>query len=319
MSFTQIRRVAGAGALVLALAAPAAAHAATAPGVSTGGAANVAQQTAQLIGVVNPAGAQTTYQFQYGTTSAYGAVTAPVTITGARRTVTADLAGLAPATTYHYRLIASNAKGQSKGADRTFKTHRQPLGVTFAGNPNPVGYGGSSTLAGQVTGTGNAGLQVVLQSNPFPYTQGFKDLGNPLIADATGSFAFPLLAQTANTQYRVRLPERTSVVSPIVTLNVLVRVSTSVSRTRVRRGSILTFSGKLTPAVDGTLLAVQRKVGTNWVLVAGMAARHGTDGTSSYKRRVRITRGGVYRVYAGVNNGALVPNTGREITIHTFR
>jgi hypothetical protein len=319
MSYTHIKRVAGAGALVLALAAPAAARAATPPAVTTGGAANVAQQTVQLTGAVNPSGAQTTYQFQYGTTSAYGAVTPTVTISGARRTVTADVTGLAPATTYHYRLIASNAKGQARGADRAFRTRVQPLGVTFAGNPNPVPFGGGSTLAGQITGTGNAGLQVVLQTNPFPYTAGFKDVGNPLIADPAGNFAFPLLSVPINTQYRVRLPARTSVVSPIVTLNVQVRVGTTVSRTRVRRGSILTFSGTLTPAIDGTLLAVQRKSGDKWVLVAGMAARRGANNTSTYKRRVRITRGGTYRVYAGANNGAIVPNTGREIKIRTFR
>jgi hypothetical protein len=314
-----IRRVTSAGALVLALAAPAAASAAGAPGVSTGGAANITQQTVRLTGVVNPNGAATTYQFQYGTTSAYGVVTATATISGAKKTVTADVAGLAPATKYHYRLIASNGKGQTKGGDRSFKTKIQPLGVAFAGDPNPVLFGGGSTLAGQVTGTGSGGQHVVLQTNPFPYSQGFKDAANPQISDAAGKFSFPLLSVPQNTQYRVRLPDKTSVISPIVTINVMVKVSTSVSHTRVKRGSLVTFKGTLTPAVGGTLLAIQRKSGSKWILVAGMAARPGTSGKSSYKRRVRITKGGKYRVYAGANNGAYVPNTGREVTIHTHR
>jgi hypothetical protein len=319
MSFTHMRRMAGAGAVVLALAAPAVASAASAPIVTTGGVATVAPQTARLTGTIGPGGLSTTYQFQYGTTTAYGAVTPTAVVSGARQPVIADVAGLAPATTYHYRLIASNAKGQTKGADRSFKTKVQPLGVTFAGNPNPLLFGGGSTVAGQITGTGNAGLKVVLQSNPFPYTQGFQNLGNPLVADAAGNFAFPLLSVPLNTQYRVSLPDKPSVVSPIVTLSVMAKVSTSVSRTRARRGSIVTFQGNLTPAVDGTLLAVQRKVGAKWVLVAGMAARHAKNNTSSYRRRLRITKGGKYRIYAGINNGAYVPNTGREVTIHTFR
>ena len=209
-------------ALALTLGLPAAAQAATAPpGVATGGAASVQQQTARLTGAVDPNGLETKYQFQYGTTSAYGAVTTEVTITGdGRRTVTADIAALAPATKYHYRLIARNAMGLTKGADRVFTTRRQPLGVTFSANPNPQPFGGTTTLAGTLTGTDNGGRDVVLESNPFPYTQGFKNVGNKLVTDAQGNFAFGLFQVPVNTQYRVALPDKPSVVSPIVVVGV---------------------------------------------------------------------------------------------------
>ena len=142
-----------AGALALTLTLPTAAQAATAPVATTGGAANVAQQTARLTGSVDPNGAATTVQFQYGTTSAYGAVTPEQVVTGdGKKTVTADITGLAPATTYHFRLIARNDKGLSKGADRSFKTKVQPLGVTFAATPNPLLTGGTTTLAGPAHG-----------------------------------------------------------------------------------------------------------------------------------------------------------------------
>ena len=59
------------------------------------------------------------------------------------------------------------------GGDRTFKTLRQPLGVVLAATPNPAPFNGPTTLAGTLTGTGNANRSVVLQANPFPYTQGF--------------------------------------------------------------------------------------------------------------------------------------------------
>jgi hypothetical protein len=291
----------------------------TAPVARTGGAANIAQQSARLTGSVNPNGGTTTYQFQFGTTTAYGSVTPEATVGGTgKKTVTADVTGLAPATTYHYRLIARNDKGLSKGADRTFKTKVQPLGVSFAANPNPQPFGGTTTLSGQLTGTGNGGREVVLQSNPFPYTQGFKDDGNRLVTDAQGNFTFGLRQLPFNTQFRVTLPDKPSVVSPIVVVSVQPRISVRLGTRRVHRGHKLTFAGSITPAIDGTPVAIQKKRGTAWVTVAGTVAHHHDSGSSTFNKKVRISRGGTYRVYAGVANGSLVPNAGREITIRTM-
>src|SRR4051794_16503003 len=314
-----ISRALGAGALALALGLPAAAHAATAPVVTTGGTSNVAQQTVTLAGTVDPNGADTTVQFQYGTTSRYGATTPVQTVTGdGRRTISVDAGGLAPATTYHYRFIATNAKGLANGADRTFKTKAQPLGVTFAATPNPLLPGATTTLAGQLTGTGNGGRQVVLQSNPFPYTQGFKNDGNKLITDPQGNFSFGLRAVAFNTQYRVALPDKPSVVSPIVVVSVAVRVTTHLGSRTVRRGHKLTFAGTIRPAVDGTPIAIQKLNSKNhWVTIAGTAARHNSSKSSAYSKKVTISRGGKYRVYAGVTNGMFAPNTGSTVTIHT--
>jgi hypothetical protein len=312
-------RAAGAMAFAVAALSPAAAQAATAPGVTTGGAANVAQQTARLTGSVDPNDAATTFQFQYGTTSAYGSVTPEQTIAGdGKKTITADISGLAPATTYHYRLIARNSKGLTKGGDRTLKTKVQPLGVTFAATPNPLLPGQTTTLAGQLTGTGNGGKEVVLQSNPFPYTQGFKQDGNTLVTAADGTFNFGLKGVAFNTQYRVALPSKPSVVSPIVVVSVAVRVSTKVGTHTVTRGHSLTFKGTVQPAADGTPIAIQKlNSKKHWVTIAGTAARHNSSKTSTYSKKVKIRSGGKYRVYAGVANGMYVPNTGATVTIHT--
>jgi hypothetical protein len=307
-----------AGALALSLALPTAAQAATAPGVTTGGAANVAQQTARLTGAVDPNGDATTYQFQYGTTSAYGSVTPEQTVSGdGKKTVTVDIGGLAPATRYHYRLIARNSKGLSKGADRAFKTQAQPLGVTLAATPNPLPLGGTTTLGGQLTGTGNGGRDVVLQSNPFPYTQGFKPVGNKIVTDNAGNFSFNLLAVPFNTQFRVALPDKPSVVSPIVVVSVSVLVSTRLGTKTVHKGHKLTFQGAIRPAVDGTPIAIQKQRNGKWITVAGTVARHNSSASSKYSKHVTIRSGGKYRVYAGVANGSYVPNTGTEVTIHT--
>jgi len=310
---------AGAAAVAAALLLPAAAQAASAPGVKTGGVADLAPLSVRLTGTVDPNGGATTFQFQYGPDSAYGAVTPEQTIGGdGKKAITANVNGLAPATTYHYRLIARNSHGLTKGADRTFKTKAQPLGVTFAATPNPLLPGGTTTLSGQLTGTGNGGREVVLQSNPFPYTQGFKNDGNKLITDPNGNFSFGLKTVPFNTQFRVALPEKPSVVSPIVVVSVSVRVSTQLGTHTVRRGHALTFKGTITPAADGTPIAIQKlNSKKHWVTISGTAARHSSSKSSSYSKKVTIRSGGKYRVYAGVTNGLYVPNTGATVTIHT--
>ena len=185
MRTIRTRGALGAAALVCALWAPAVASAAEKPVATTGGAANIAPTSVVLNATVNPKGAETTYFFQYGTTVIYGALT-PSTSAGkgtAGVKVAVAVADLAPATTYHYRIVAQNSKGLTRGKDRTFKTKRQPLGVTLAATPNPVRVGGATSLAGALTGTGNAGRQVQLQANPWPYA-GFVAAGNAQVTGA---------------------------------------------------------------------------------------------------------------------------------------
>jgi hypothetical protein len=38
----------------------------------------------------------------------------------------------------------------------------------------------------------------VLQANPFPYTAGFKTVGNPELTKATGGFSFPVVGLLEN-------------------------------------------------------------------------------------------------------------------------
>jgi len=95
----------------------------SAPVVSTGGASAVTDTSATLHGSVNPKNQATSYRFQYGTSTAYGSATASRTVSTMDNTahpVLAKLTGLTPRTTYHYRLVATNATGTTAGGDRTF-------------------------------------------------------------------------------------------------------------------------------------------------------------------------------------------------------
>lgn len=110
--------------VALLLAVPAVAAMAAEPNANTTTAGSVTATTAVVNGGVNPRGVATTAYFEYGTTTSYGSRT-PDQAVGAdngNRTVSATLTGLAPSTTYHFRVVAINADGVSRGEDQTFTT-----------------------------------------------------------------------------------------------------------------------------------------------------------------------------------------------------
>jgi hypothetical protein len=97
------------------------------PIVTTGGPGTVADHSAVVNGAVDPRLIDTTWLVEYGRTSSYGSSSAPQPLpasTVGAAAVSAALAGLKADTTYHYRLVASNAAGAAAGADLTFTTAR---------------------------------------------------------------------------------------------------------------------------------------------------------------------------------------------------
>jgi hypothetical protein len=97
-----------------------------APTAKTGNSSGVSATAATLLGSVNPNVLATTYQFEYGTTTAYGSK-APVSPASAGSgdkevSVSQAVSGLSPSTLYHYRLVATNSKGTVYGVDRTLET-----------------------------------------------------------------------------------------------------------------------------------------------------------------------------------------------------
>jgi hypothetical protein len=87
--------------------------------------------TAKLEGKVDPHALQTSYYFEYGTTTAYGTDT-PASHEGNGGSgivglpVSRFIGGLQPGTTYHYRLVATNELGTAHSADATFTTAPVP-------------------------------------------------------------------------------------------------------------------------------------------------------------------------------------------------
>ena len=208
----------------------------------------------------------------------------------------------------------TTALGTTVGGDRVFTTPKQPLGLALAATPNPVAFGAPSTLAGTLSGTGNAGRPIQLQQKPFPFTTAFANVGNAQLTNAQGGFSFALLSVPLTTQYRVLVTDKTSVVSPVLTVNVTVVVGTKTTRTHVHRGGHVHFSGTVQPNVANLPVAIQKlNAQKHWVTISGTITR--TGGT--YGKTVRIRRGGSYRVYVGASGGTFAPGTGRKVRIHT--
>jgi sugar lactone lactonase YvrE len=138
-----------------------------APGAATGPAAGVTKTSAKLTGSVKPnAWMPTTYHFEYGQTTGYG-TSIPVPDASLKSETTAEEVSqtiafpLGPATTYHFRLVASNAAGTIYGRDQTFTTvAQQPPGV-------------STGPATKITTT-NATLTATVTPNSAPTTYHFE-------------------------------------------------------------------------------------------------------------------------------------------------
>ena len=94
------------------------------PTLTTLPATHITATTATLNAEINPHGLPANIDFQYGTSTGYGAITQPEETgngTTARRTA-ATITDLTSGATYHFRLMATNAHGTTAGADATFTT-----------------------------------------------------------------------------------------------------------------------------------------------------------------------------------------------------
>lgn len=101
------------------------------PGVVTGTALALTEIGATLSGIINAEGLPTSYLFEYGLTTSYGSSWPTVQVFagsgGEGKGIAVEVPGLAPASVYHYRLVATNEDGTTYGADRTLATPAYPV------------------------------------------------------------------------------------------------------------------------------------------------------------------------------------------------
>ena len=286
------------GLAVVALAGPATASASL-PAAATNAPQEITATSATLRGTVNPNNEPTTWYFEYGPTKSYGSRTDTQGPTGATKgnvAVSTAVIGLAPATTYHFRVVAVNGSGTKLGGDKTFKTTTP---VSLVASPRVIAFSRPTALSGQVGGPKAAGVKVTLQQDPAPYdARDFKAVATAT-TDAAGRFSF---TQTpgANVAYRVVAATNPKATSPTVIVGVRNLVSLTLSTAHPKRGRSVVFRGTVGPKHDGQLVRVQKRVTGGWRTVArGVLGASPNSQLSAFSVRVRVRRNGVYRAYVG--------------------
>lgn len=148
-------------------------------------AAEAGETTAALNGTVDPRGQDTTYRFEYGETPALGKSTEPVEAGWGTAGVpaAAELTGLKPGTTYHYRLVATNPIGTSVSAIHSFATGpRAPaadLRLRMTASPGRLAAGGRVRYALEVANKGPDRATNVRITGTLPRGQSFRSGSRP--------------------------------------------------------------------------------------------------------------------------------------------
>ncbi len=103
----------------------------SAPTVDSTTVENAGYTNATVTAKINPQGTASVYHFEYGTTGSYGTTVpipdGPLGAGSEDVTVSVPLTGLTEASTYHYRVVASNTWGVANGPDQTFTTYTTPV------------------------------------------------------------------------------------------------------------------------------------------------------------------------------------------------
>lgn len=174
----------------------------TPPTVNTSDATEITTGSAKLNGnllLMGTASSVSVY-FEYGKTTSYGSSTIAQSMI-ALGSFSADITGLTPGITYHFRAKADGgANGVTTGSDMTFTT------ATVAPTVNTSTASGitnnTTTLNGDLISTGTAGSVVV--SFEYGITDNYGITTSTQTLTATGAFVITLPGLKPNTLYHYR-------------------------------------------------------------------------------------------------------------------
>lgn len=258
------------------------------PGVFTGTASAVTATSMRLNARVDPNNLPTRYAFEWGTTSRLGRATPFADAGGGGSAVSVShvLTGLAPNTTHYFRVVATSAAGTSRGGIRSVRTLRTPSALALGAMPDPVEFGRDLTIDGRLSGSAIANRAVTLQSNPFPYTRGFRRVGTPRVTDASGAVRFLVAPFAATTRFRL---EGAGVRSAVVSVEVRPRVRLRVRR--ISRGRVA-VSGLVFPSRASGEISLQRRTADGrFKRIKRVRLQSRERGGAVYRTRTRYRRG----------------------------
>ncbi|HUR85238.1 MAG TPA: hypothetical protein VMY78_07825 [Solirubrobacteraceae bacterium] len=190
--------------------------------------------------------------------------------------------------------------------------------VTIAAKPSIIVFSGATTLGGRLSGAASSGIAVGLeQDDSRPYGDSYKPSNATTTTANNGAYAFTV-KPLRNTQYRVVARTSPPVTSPASLVRVRIRVGANVSDTTPARGSLVRFSGSAFPAHDGRIVSIQKRSSSGgFITVSRTTLRDAGDAKSTYSRRLRVFRDGVYRVkIAGDGDHISGYSRLRALTVH---
>jgi hypothetical protein len=168
--------------------------------------------------------------------------------------------------------------------------------VTMDAKPAIVVFSDATTLSGRLS-ENKAGVTVRLeQDTTSPYGDSFAAAGPTAMTANSGMYSLTV-KPLVNTQYRVVAQASPPVTSAAKLVRVRMRVGLNVSDPTPARGSLVRFSGSVSPAHDGRTVYIQKRSSTGrFATVSRTTLRDAGTAKSTYSRRVRVSRDGVYRV-----------------------
>jgi len=173
---------------------------------------NVTDVTATLNATVNPNDLSTTVTFEYGLTTSYGstATASPSPVTGNTMVnVMAEISGLLPATTYHYRVKTVNSIGTTYSEDKTFTTAGIPPAATTSAATNKTTSG--ATLNGTVNANNTSTTVTFEYGTTTSYGQTATATPSPITDMTNTDVSSSITGLTAGTTYHFRVKAVNSV------------------------------------------------------------------------------------------------------------
>ena len=286
------------------------------PRVSDQRARDIGPESATATASIDTNGSATSYHIEYGTTTRYGKETTLAQVPGTGTgSIAVKLEDLRPYTRYHWRTVATNAAGTTRGSDRSFRTARLPSAVSLGLSRKTVPYGGDLRLGGRVSGAGVSGMTVELQQQRLPQDQGFVTAGTARTG-RDGGYLFTIPQLWTTTRYRVLTRTQVVATSPEVTARSRVRAGIRVRHFARKRARL---EGSVLPAVTGTVVLQLYRPGVGWKRVRTTVLTPADETLSRYRfivqRLKRTARR--FRVIATPEPGAHVRDFSRSVVVKT--
>lgn len=182
--------------------------------------------------------------------------------------------------------------------------------LSITAKPTTTVFQRATVISGRLRAQNQAGQPVVLRADEYPFT------GDAPVAvartDSNGSYSFTR-NPARNTLFRATV---FGLRSPVVRVNVRIRMSLFVSDSTPRVGQRVRFRGRACPAHDGLAVRIQRRTRTGRYRTVRSTRLRAATRCSLYRRTFRIYRDGRYRVTSDDADHARGYSRTRLIDVH---